>query len=63
MTGNRPVPRRVAEEQLQRAERHLLAVAPNLAGLVAERDSEEPDRAKLVVSRETWQVFLKGLRP
>lgn len=32
-------------------------------GLVAVRDSEKPGGAKLVISRETWQVFLKGLRP
>ena len=32
-------------------------------GLVAVRDSEKPDGVKLVISRETWRVFLKGLRP
>ena len=40
-----------------------MEVARNLPGLVAVRDSKEPDGAKLVVSRETWRVFLKGLRP
>ena len=42
---------------------NCVEVARNLPGLVAVRDSKEPDGAKLVVSRETWQVFLKGLRP
>ena len=37
--------------------------ARNLPGLVGVRDSENPGGAKLVISRETWQVFLKGLRP
>ena len=42
---------------------NCVEVARNLPGLVAVRDSEEPDGARLVVSRETWRVFLKGLRP
>ena len=42
---------------------NCVEVARNLPGLVAVRDSKEPDGAKLVVSRETWRVFLKGLRP
>ena len=42
---------------------NCVEVARNLPGLVAVRDSEKLDVAKLVISRETWQVFLKGLRP
>ena len=42
---------------------NCVEVARNLPGLVAVRDSEEPDGAKLVISQETWRVFLKGLRP
>ena len=42
---------------------NCVEVARNLPGLVAIRDSQAPDEAKLVVSRETWRVFLKGLRP
>jgi hypothetical protein len=42
---------------------NCVEVARNLPGLVAVRDSKEPDMATLVVSRETWQVFLNGLRP
>jgi hypothetical protein len=53
----------VAEEQLQRAERQLRGSGSQPARLVAVRDSEKPDGAKLVISREIWQVFLKGLRP
>jgi Domain of unknown function (DUF397) len=29
---------------------------------MAVRDSEKLDGVKLVISRETWRVFLKGLR-
>ena len=39
-----------------------MEVACNLPGLVAVRDSEKPDEVKLVISQETWRVFLKGLR-
>ena len=39
-----------------------MEVARNLPGLVAVRDSETPDGAKLVISRATWRVFLKSLR-
>jgi hypothetical protein len=42
---------------------NCVEVARNLTGLVAVRDSEKPGGAKLVISRETWRVFLKGLRP
>ena len=42
---------------------NCVEVARNLPGLVALRDSQAPDEAKLVVSQETWRVFLKGLRP
>ena len=42
---------------------NCVEVARNLLGLVAVRDSKEPDETKLVISRETWRVFLKGLRP
>jgi Domain of unknown function (DUF397) len=42
---------------------NCVEVARNLPGLVAVRDSKKPAEAKLVVLRETWQVFLKGLRP
>ena len=42
---------------------NCVEVARNLPGLVAIRDSQAPDEAKLVVSQETWQVFLMGLRP
>ena len=42
---------------------NCVEVARNLPGLVALRDSQAPDEAKLMVSQETWRVFLKGLRP
>lgn len=41
---------------------NCVEVARNLPGLVAVRDSEAPGGTKLVVSRETWRVFLKGVR-
>lgn len=37
-------------------------VATNLPGLVAIRDSKDPEGAKLVVSAEEWRTFLSGLR-
>jgi len=36
-------------------------VARNLPGLVAVRDSKEHDGTKLVVSKETWQVFIRSV--
>jgi hypothetical protein len=41
---------------------NCVEVARNLPGLVAVRDSEKPDGAKLLVSRETWRAFLLALR-
>ena len=41
---------------------NCVEVARNLPGLVAARDSEKPDGAKLLVSRETWRAFLLALR-
>jgi Domain of unknown function (DUF397) len=40
---------------------NCVEVARNLHGLVAVRDSEEPDGALLVVSSETWRVFIRGV--
>ena len=37
-------------------------VARNLPGLVAVRDSKDPDGAKLAVSHGTWRAFISGLR-
>ncbi len=60
------------EIDLSRAEWHkssyssqsgnCVEVARNLPGLVGVRDSKEPDGAKLVVSQETWRVFLRDVR-
>jgi hypothetical protein len=41
---------------------NCVEVARNLPGLVAVRDSEEPDEAKLVVSPEAWSAFLRSVR-
>jgi len=41
---------------------NCVEVARNLPGLVAIRDSKEPDEAQLVVSREAWQVFIRTVR-
>jgi hypothetical protein len=41
---------------------NCVELARNLPGLVAVRDSKEPDGARLVVSRETWRAFLLALR-
>ena len=62
----------MTEIDLSRAEWHkssyssqdgnCVEVACNLPGLVAVRDSKQPDRAKLVVLRETWRAFIKGVQ-
>jgi hypothetical protein len=41
---------------------NCVEVARNLPGLVAVRDSKTPDGASLVVSQETWQVFIRSVR-
>jgi Domain of unknown function (DUF397) len=41
---------------------NCVEVARNLPGLVAVRDSKEPDEAPLVVSREAWQAFITAVR-
>jgi hypothetical protein len=40
---------------------NCVEVARNLPGIVAVRDSKEPDGARLVVSAETWRVFVRSL--
>jgi len=40
---------------------NCVEVAHNLLGLVAVRDSKEPDGPKLVVSREAWRAFIRGV--
>ena len=42
---------------------NCVEVARNLPGLVAIRDSKALAGAKLMVSQESWRVFLKSLRP
>jgi hypothetical protein len=37
-------------------------VAANLPGIVAVRDSKEPDGAKLLVSRTAWTAFIRGVK-
>jgi Domain of unknown function (DUF397) len=39
---------------------NCVEVARNLPGRVAVRDSKEPDGTKLLVSHETWRVFISG---
>jgi hypothetical protein len=38
---------------------NCVEVARNLVGLVAVRDSNDPDGVELVVPGETWRVFIK----
>jgi len=42
---------------------NCVEVARNLPGLVAVRDSREPDATELVISRTAWRIFLKNIRP
>ncbi|AEV87265.1 hypothetical protein ACWT_6250 [Actinoplanes sp. SE50] len=37
-------------------------VAGNLPGIVALRDTKDPDGATLIFSREQWHAFLAGVR-
>lgn len=41
---------------------NCVEVARNLPGLVAVRDSKQPDGAKPVLSQQAWRVFLRGVR-
>jgi hypothetical protein len=41
---------------------NCVEVARNLPGLVAVRDSKNPDAGKLVVPPETWRAFIQGVR-
>jgi hypothetical protein len=41
---------------------NCVEVVRNLPGLVAVRDSKEPDGAKLAVPQETWRVFIRSVR-
>ena len=41
---------------------NCVEVARNLPGLVAVRDSKAPGEAKLVVSQETWRLFIRAVR-
>jgi Domain of unknown function (DUF397) len=37
-------------------------VAQNLPGIVAIRDSKDPDGPKLIVTPDEWRVFVKNVR-
>ncbi len=62
----------MTEIDLSRAEWHkssysgqsgnCVEVARNVPGLVAARDTKQPDGAQLVVSQETWRVFIRSVR-
>jgi len=41
---------------------NCVEVAGNLRGLVAVRDSKQPNRVKLVISQETWRAFIRSVR-
>jgi hypothetical protein len=41
---------------------NCVEVATNLPGLVAIRDSKDPDGPKLVVSASEWRAFVAGVR-
>jgi len=41
---------------------NCVEVARNLQGLVAVRDSKEPDGGKLVVAQEVWRFFTESVR-
>ncbi len=37
-------------------------VATNLPGIVAIRDSKNPTGPKLIVAKDQWQTFIRGLK-
>ena len=41
---------------------NCVEVARNLSGLVAVRDSKQLEGARLVVSMDVWQVFMRKVR-
>jgi Domain of unknown function (DUF397) len=41
---------------------NCVEVARNLPGIMAVRDSKEPDGTKLVLSEEAWRVFISRVR-
>lgn len=41
---------------------NCVEVTRNLPGLVAVRDSREPDGATLVISQAAWRVFIRAAR-
>jgi Domain of unknown function (DUF397) len=41
---------------------NCVEVARNLLGLVAVRDSKDPQRAELAVSPEAWRLFIESTR-
>jgi len=40
----------------------IWSVATNLPGMVAVRDSKDPDGPQLIVSASGWQMFAAGIR-
>ena len=41
---------------------NCVEVAARSPGLVAVRDSKQPDGARLVLPREAWRVFIRNVR-
>jgi Domain of unknown function (DUF397) len=41
---------------------NCVEVAINLPGVVAVRDSKDPNGPKLVISRDQWSAFVSGVR-
>ena len=41
---------------------NCVEVARNLPGLVAVRDSKQPDGAKLMISQGAWRAFIRSVR-
>jgi Domain of unknown function (DUF397) len=41
---------------------NCIEVARNLPGLVAVRDSKEPDVARIVVPHDAWRIFIRNVR-
>ncbi|HEX6074574.1 MAG TPA: DUF397 domain-containing protein [Micromonosporaceae bacterium] len=41
---------------------NCVEIASNISGIVAVRDSKDPDGPALVSTRDRWQTFLSGVK-
>ena len=52
----------MTQEQLQQPNGACVEVATNLPGMVAVRDSKNPDGPRLLLSAAEWQALVRDLK-